>query len=74
MLKVILQVSPPLLYSLTFSAQQRPCTPNSSSSSSSAGRPTARTARASDVVFSESFLFHVTPQMLDRCHIVIEAC
>ncbi|VDN02890.1 unnamed protein product [Thelazia callipaeda] len=55
-------------------SQQRQSTSNSPSSSSLADcSSTARGAQQStDVIFSESFLFHVTPEMLDRCHIVIE--
>uniref|UniRef100_A0A915Q0R6 C2 domain-containing protein n=1 Tax=Setaria digitata TaxID=48799 RepID=A0A915Q0R6_9BILA len=48
---------------------QKPSTSTSPSSSSSAG---CSNVRLSDAIFSESFLFHITPQMLDRCHIVIE--
>uniref|UniRef100_A0A0N5A9T6 C2 domain-containing protein n=1 Tax=Syphacia muris TaxID=451379 RepID=A0A0N5A9T6_9BILA len=31
-----------------------------------------QTAKCNDAVFSESFLFRMTPEMLDRCHIVIQ--
>ncbi|VDK73593.1 unnamed protein product [Litomosoides sigmodontis] len=56
-----------------FSTRQKPPTPSSPSSSSSAGcSNTALVTRPTDAIFSESFLFHVTPQMLDKCHIVIE--
>lgn len=43
-----------------------------SSTSSSSVSSTATSSKSNDAVFSESFLFHVSPQMLDRSHIVIE--
>ncbi|KHN75907.1 hypothetical protein Tcan_08377 [Toxocara canis] len=50
-------------------SRPKPACSNSSTSSSSVS---SGSAKSNDAIFSESFLFHVSPQMLDRCHIVIE--
>uniref|UniRef100_A0A1I7VLN0 Cadherin domain-containing protein n=1 Tax=Loa loa TaxID=7209 RepID=A0A1I7VLN0_LOALO len=58
---------------LTTDCTQKPSTSSPPLSSPSAGcSDTTLIIRPTDAIFSESFLFHVTPQMLDRCHIVIE--
>jgi len=44
----------------------------SSASSSSGGGGGMVNVRCNDAIFSESFLFHVSPEKLDRCHLVIE--
>ncbi|VDK64264.1 unnamed protein product [Anisakis simplex] len=49
----------------------RPKAPYSNSSTSSSSVSSASN-KSNDAIFSESFLFHVSPRMLDRCHIVIE--
>ncbi|VIO94550.1 Uncharacterized protein BM_BM3072 [Brugia malayi] len=55
-------------------ARQKPpaSSPPLSSLSADCSNATTLIIRRTDAIFSESFLFHVTPQMLDRCHIVIE--
>ncbi|VDO17764.1 unnamed protein product [Brugia timori] len=54
-------------------ARQKPpaSSPPLSSLSADCSNATTLIIRRTDAIFSESFLFHVTPQMLDRCLILI---
>ncbi|KAK5977346.1 hypothetical protein GCK32_022073, partial [Trichostrongylus colubriformis] len=45
---------------------------STSSKPSSSSVSSSLSSSSGDASFSESFLFHVTPSKLDRCHIVIE--
>ncbi|KAK6054780.1 hypothetical protein COOONC_07715 [Cooperia oncophora] len=45
---------------------------DTSSKPSSSSVSSSLSSSSGDASFSESFLFHVTPSKLDRCHIVIE--
>lgn len=68
-------VTPTTVYNGCFTnycSQQQSSTVNSASSSSTRSSAIMPTRQSTDVIFSESFLFRITPKMLDKCHIVIE--
>ncbi|MFH4978843.1 hypothetical protein AB6A40_005552 [Gnathostoma spinigerum] len=54
------------------SGRPKPSSSTSSNSFSSTNSDPTTPNQNMDAVFSESFLFHVPPGMLDKCHIVVE--